>query len=480
MPQCWPGTAAGGWRRYEWVLRGNGTVAHSNGTGGARCAPLADFVHAEIKRCGAKARSPVPGASPTNLPSCSLRDDRLLRSSLANASLLMVGDSTSAQLLLHACEAYGSRPKSFIEHWPNVSTSKYRHRLRSLDNHHCTLPGNFRLGSFSHYGATGPPYWVFAYPLAPWLSNHTVGMVRHDLPKFRRVTPRHADPTLVVASSGFWDIASWWAHESNFSRHWHVGPNHTARYVAGVRRLVREVRRAFPTSLVVWRLMHPGSKHSITPKVVHDLNSAVRASAPAWRLPLLDAETVVSSLSPSAQPSMGRGPPYGTADGRHLHGFINLALLNLLFNLASRARDGQVPYGRWHAATLQLRANRTALIGGANLLHRTNRTARAAILGGTHRANRTAPTGAHRANRTARAAVLGGAHRANRSASLAAPLNRRQAQPAANRSRELVSRRGGGGVRHAAGAAALPLTNHSAAPSKARREERKGAPRAAG
>ena len=100
----------------------------------------------------------------------------------------------AVELLLHACEAYGSRPKSFIEHWPNVSTSKYRHRLRSLDNHHCTLPGNFRLGSFSHYGATGPPYWVFAYPLAPWLSNHTVGMVRHDLPKFRRVTPRHADP----------------------------------------------------------------------------------------------------------------------------------------------------------------------------------------------------------------------------------------------------------------------------------------------
>ena len=36
------------------------------------------------------------------------------------------------------------------------------------------------LGNFSHYGATGPPYWAYAYPLAPWLGQTTLEQVRHD------------------------------------------------------------------------------------------------------------------------------------------------------------------------------------------------------------------------------------------------------------------------------------------------------------
>ena len=164
---------------------------------------------------------------------------------------------------------------------------------------------------------------------------------RHDMPRFRQTTsPRGSDPTLVVVSSGFWDIASWWAHQGGFAKRFSTNSTHTAQYLVGVRRLVREVRRAFPRSAVVWRLMHPGMKHSITPAIVARLNAAIRAAAPAWRLPLIDAEKMVSSLSRSAQPNLGKGPPYGTNDGRHLHPWINLALLNLIFNIARRDAHG--------------------------------------------------------------------------------------------------------------------------------------------
>ena len=353
MP-CWPGTAPGAWHQYEWLLR-NSTFPNNKthaGNSSARCAtPLFRFIHAEHKRCKPKVPSVVPGAGSTNLPSCSYRDEDLLTKWLSNASILMAGDSTAAQLLWHGCEAFGKRPRPFIPidaRAYNITQSKlnqkYKHRLRSLDNHACTLPGGLVFGSFSHYGATGPPYWVFAYPLAPWLRNTSAMMARHDMPKFKSVTPNGADPTLVVASSGFWDIASWWAHEANFSRGWHLSANHTARYVAGVKKLVHHVRRAFPNSAVAWRLMHPGAKHSITPRIVTQLNNAIRANAPSWRLPLIDAEAMVSSLSRDAQPALGRGPPYGTQDGRHLHGFVNLALFNLLLNLAQRALEGRTPY----------------------------------------------------------------------------------------------------------------------------------------
>ena len=189
---CWPGTAPGGWHRYEWLLHNESwpqahaskPSAHANTS--SRCTALTRIVHANVSKCGPKRASPVPGAGTTNLPSCADRDVELLKSPLlANASLLMLGDSTAAQLLLHACEAYSVRPKSFIPvdqstaRALNFSVRKYGHRLRSLDNHACKLPGNFVLGSFSHYGATGPPYWVFAYPLAPWQDGPAALVARH-------------------------------------------------------------------------------------------------------------------------------------------------------------------------------------------------------------------------------------------------------------------------------------------------------------
>lgn len=357
---CWPGSAAGAWvHGYEWRLNNA-----SRGKNGTACTPLHRFVHVEPTRCGRKQASCVPNAPPSSLRSCSVRDEPLIAAELGNASVLMLGDSTSAQVLWHACEAFDSRPASFISVNArdfNVSLRKYSHRLRSLDNHACRLPGGVAFGSFSHYGATGPPYWAFAYPLAPWLANTTAGMMRRDAPKFRELTtPRGADPTLVVASSGFWDIAAWWAHEGNFSRHWSCNANHTIRYVAGVRMMVREVRRAFPRSAVVWRLMHPGQKHSISPRIVEEFNAGVRAAAPGWRLPLIDVEAMVGSLSRAGTPNLGRGAPYGTSDGRHLHPWVNMALLNVLLNVARRARDGELPYGAaWRGNSTQLNSTHT-------------------------------------------------------------------------------------------------------------------------
>ena len=58
-----------------------------------------------------------------------------------------------------------------------------------------------------------------------------------------------ADPTLVVAGSGFWDISSWWWHEANFSKSFHIGAEHVHAYLRGVRAMVDEVRRVLPRSL---------------------------------------------------------------------------------------------------------------------------------------------------------------------------------------------------------------------------------------
>ena len=167
---AWPGTAAGAWHNYEWLLRNDSWPPSSNKTAaeGSRrnsscTAVLRKFIHADTKLCKRKVPSTAgKDGGLTNLPSCSARDEPLLASRLANGSVLMVGDSTSAQLLWHACDAYSSRPRSFIHidmKALNISSLKpYHHRLRSLDNHACKLPGNVALGSFSHYGATGPPY----------------------------------------------------------------------------------------------------------------------------------------------------------------------------------------------------------------------------------------------------------------------------------------------------------------------------------
>ena len=227
---CWIGTAPGRWLNasrnasthgvYEWQL-----LRHDHEAGqpppqkqpadgaignATACPRLRRYVHAELSSCSKRQPSVIHGAPPSNLQSCAVRNGALLASELANSSVLMLGDSTSAQLLHHTCEAFGSRPTSFIHvnRSAHRNLGRYAHRLRSLDNHACVLPGRLHLGSFSHYGVTGPPYWAFALPLAPWIANSTFGHVWHDLPRFLDRLPSRADPSLILANSGFWDIAA--------------------------------------------------------------------------------------------------------------------------------------------------------------------------------------------------------------------------------------------------------------------------------
>ena len=284
----------------------------------------------------------------TNLPACAVHDDALLERDLAKTAILTIGDSTAAAVLGHVCEAYSSKPRVFVEGVQHAP--KYRHRCDNLDNHFCRLPGQIAFGSFSHYGATGPPYWAYAYPLVPWLAKTTLGMVAKDIPVFRHKTAGGEDPLLIVANSGFWDLSAWWMHEGNWSRQWAVPDRYAGDYVAAVERLVEALRARFPSSTVVWRLMHPGSKHSITPRIVRHFNNAVRSIAPRLGLPLFDTEQMVRQLNPKVAPRLGNEDPeardlYGTTDGRHLHAFVDLAIFNVILNMARHVRGWQAGAG---------------------------------------------------------------------------------------------------------------------------------------
>ena len=117
---------------------------------------------------------------------------------------------------------------------------------------------------------------------------------------------------------------------------WEANASYLPRYVAGAEQLLRATRRTFPQSKIVWRLMHPGYKHSITPPIVSMFNAAVRAKAADWGVGVLDVAAMMEQLprgSTKPVPSpRERTMPYGTLDGRHLHEWLNIALLNLLLN----------------------------------------------------------------------------------------------------------------------------------------------------
>ena len=146
------------------------------------------------------------------------------------------------------------------------------------------------------------------------------------------------DPTLIVVGSGFWDIASWWANEGQFHSGFMFNASHVRRYVHGARLLIGELRRVFPRARLLWRSLHPGYKHSITPAGAHALNEALRAHAQEWGLQFLDVGSMVQQLPPKLGFLPSRSPVYGTLDGRHLHEWLNLEVLNLILNAADEAR----------------------------------------------------------------------------------------------------------------------------------------------
>ena len=204
---------------------------------------------------------------------------------LQNTSVLMIGDSTTTKMFDEVCGLFGASAKSFIDIPQGLDRGKYHHKLRSMDHHAChLLPDGLTLGGFAHYGATGPPYWSFAYPLVPWLAPTTRGQIRHDMlhrvcctcwlgiairpwpclsvlgahyqpthpvvyllprPKFRAKVG--GDPTLIVATSGYWDISAWWKHTGNFSREYQAGVPEMKQYVGAVAEMIRLIRVEFPT-----------------------------------------------------------------------------------------------------------------------------------------------------------------------------------------------------------------------------------------
>ena len=81
--------------------------------------------------------------------------------------------------------------------------------------------------------------------------------------------------------------------------------------------------------------MHPGMKHSITPRVVADFNRAFRAATSELSPPLarLEGEAMLQQLTPREYLPRSKTPIYGTSDGRHLWPYLNVALLNQVLNL---------------------------------------------------------------------------------------------------------------------------------------------------
>ena len=57
-----------------------------------------------------------------------------------------------------------------------------------------------------------------------------------------------------------------------------------------------------------------------------------------WGLRFLDVGSMVLQLPPKLNFLPARTPVYGTLDGRHLHAWLNIEVLNLILNAADEAR----------------------------------------------------------------------------------------------------------------------------------------------
>ena len=184
MP-CRLGEAPGYWDGMEWRLHPTRRCAGSE---------VLQFIGVH-ENCTHPGRT-FPAAG------CQVRNYTLL-DRLRNSSLLMLGDSTARELMVKACRYFRQQPYTFV---------RSGDRARNKDYHMCRLLANeteggsrtgrsaleLPIGSFSHYGVTGPPYWDYAYPLYRWLANNTFDQLRLNAPSFRDAATGGADPTLVV------------------------------------------------------------------------------------------------------------------------------------------------------------------------------------------------------------------------------------------------------------------------------------------
>lgn len=296
---------------------------------------------------------------------------------LRKLSVLMFGDSTSAYWLDTACKAGGWRHyHEFVNHSgyrlsynatsrkgsvekPYYHAAVNTHNWCEVGSPQTSPPTLFgagpAMGSFTHFGATGPPYWAAASPPAPWVANTTQGQIDANLPGFCDSVRRWRgaelgcdEPTLIMAHSGSWDLSAFWLHDGGRNASFQIEPSHIQRYVVGVRRLVRRLRLRFPRSRIVWRTAHPtlpqsygawGFSRAVNPFAVSALNEAVRAHAAEWGLEVLDTARMLQQLVPRGmlQTANVQNALVGSYDGRHLYPWLHLPLVNLLLNVA---RDG--------------------------------------------------------------------------------------------------------------------------------------------
>ena len=104
---------AGFWRGLEWQL-------HLS-----ECCPTQLRRYVSVAPSSRATKAKCASGLPTSLPSCTER--MALLDELRNSSILMLGDSTSAQLLMHSCDAFSSSPKSFVAVPQDVDLGKYHH-----------------------------------------------------------------------------------------------------------------------------------------------------------------------------------------------------------------------------------------------------------------------------------------------------------------------------------------------------------------
>ena len=199
---------------------------------------------------------------------------------------------------------------------------------------------------------TGPPYWAFAYPLPTWLANTTVGQVEADLPSFGERYTAGADPSVVVAGSGFWDIASWWMHDGNFSKNWAAGPGYIPRYVAGVTAFVEALRARSAGTLAHDAPWAQALRNRAARRL--DVQRGCACASVGHGPATARRGANDQALSPLAPPPRfprpkEHGAPYGTMDGRHLHEWLNIALLNVLLNIVRQA-EKPCAHAAWHNA----------------------------------------------------------------------------------------------------------------------------------
>ena len=121
---------------------------------------------------------------------------------------------------------------------------------------------------------------AYSGSLMRWLEGHTIDAhIGLDAPKFRRVLPGNRDPSLIVASSHDWDLATAWQNEGAYRTGWQPDMStFLPRWSANVKRQLLLLGRTFPNSTLAWRTDAPSAAESgLRPDYVDKLRWVAKA-----------------------------------------------------------------------------------------------------------------------------------------------------------------------------------------------------------